>query len=187
MKGVRFHGRGGEGTVIAAELLADAAFKEGKWVQAFPHFGSERRGAPVTAYVRVADKPIRLRGPLYEPHYVVVLNPLLAESVNVAEGLKKTGLLLINGSGRRRRSELEGHRVVKVDATRIAVKLGLIVAGSTLVNTVMLGALSRATKIVSIDSLRQAIRERWPGDLGEKNAEAAMLGFMLLRGIDKAG
>jgi 2-oxoacid:acceptor oxidoreductase gamma subunit (pyruvate/2-ketoisovalerate family) len=187
MKSVRFHGRGGEGTVIAAELLADAAFKEGKWVQAFPHFGPERRGAPVTSYVRVADKPIRLRGPLYEPHYVVVLNPLLAESIDVAEGLQKTGLLLINGPGRRRRKELEGHKVVKVDATRIAVKLGLVVAGSAAVNTVMLGALSRATRIVSLDSLRQAIRERWSGDLGEKNAEAAMLGFMLLRGIDKAG
>jgi pyruvate ferredoxin oxidoreductase gamma subunit len=187
MKGVRFHGRGGEGVVIAAELLVDAAFEEGKWVQAFPFFGAERRGAPVTAFVRISDRPIRLRGPLYEPHYVVVLSPFLGEGVNVTEGLKKGGLLLVNSPGRRKRLEYEGYRVVKVDATKIAVKLGLVVAGTAVVNTVMLGAFVRAAKIVSIDSLREAIERRWPNQLGKKNAEAAMLGYMLLRGIDKAG
>ena len=187
MKGVRFHGRGGEGVVIAAELLVDAAFKEGKWVQAFPFFGGERRGAPVTAFVRIADRPIRLRGPLYEPNYVVVLSPFLSEGVNVTEGLKKGGLLLVNSPGRRKRLEYEGYRVVKVDATKIAVKLGLVVAGSAVVNTVMLGAFARATKIVNLDSLKEAIQKRWPGKLGEINAEAAILGYMLLRGIDKAG
>ena len=187
MKGVRFHGRGGEGVVIAAELLVDAAFKEGKSVQAFPFFGGERRGAPVTAFVRISERSIRLRGPLYEPHYVVVLSPFLSEGVNVTEGLKKGGLLLVNGPGRRRRLEYEGYRVVKIDATKIAVKLGLVVAGSAVVNTVMLGAFVRATKIVSIDSLQEAIKARWPGQLGERNAHAAMLGYMLLRGIDKAG
>ena len=187
MKGVRFHGRGGEGVVIAAELLVDAAFKEGKSVQAFPFFGGERRGAPVTAFVRISDRSIRLRGPLYEPHYVVVLSPFLSEGVNVTEGLRKGGLLLVNGPGRRKRLEYEGYRVVKVDATKIAVKLGLVVAGSAVVNTVMLGAFVRATKIVSIGLLQEAIRKRWPGQLGERNAHAAMLGYMLLRGIDKAG
>ena len=187
MKGVRFHGRGGEGVVIAAELLVDAAFKEGKSVQAFPFFGGERRGAPVTAFVRISDRAIRLRGPLYEPHYVVVLSPFLSEGVNVTEGLKKAGLLLVNSPGRRKRLEYEGYRVVKVDATKLAVKLGLVVAGSAVVNTVMLGAFARATKIVSIDSLKEVIRKRWPGQLGERNAEAALLGYMLLRGIDKAG
>jgi len=187
MKGVRFHGRGGEGVVIAAELLVDAAFKEGKYVQAFPFFGGERRGAPVTAFVRISDRPIRLRGPLYEPNFVVVLSPFLSEGVNVTEGLKKAGLLLVNSPGRRRRLEFEGYRVVKVDATKIAVKLGLFVAGSAVVNTVMLGAFARASKIVSLDSLKEAIQKRWPGQLGERNAEAALLGYMLLRGIDKAG
>jgi 2-oxoacid:acceptor oxidoreductase gamma subunit (pyruvate/2-ketoisovalerate family) len=187
MKGVRFHGRGGEGVVIAAELLVDAAFREGRYVQAFPFFGGERRGAPVTAFVRISDRPIRLRGPLYEPNYVVVLSPFLSEGVNVTEGLKKAGLLLVNSPGRRRRLEYEGYRVVKVDATKIAVKLGLVVAGSAVVNTVMLGAFARASKIVSLDSLKEAIQKRWPGQLGERNAEAALLGYMLLRGIDKAG
>ena len=187
MKGVRFHGRGGEGVVIAAELIVDAAFKEGRWVQSFPFFGAERRGVPVTAFVRISDRPIRLRGPLYEPHYVVVLSPFLSEGVNVTEGLKKGGLLLINSPGRRKRLEYEGYRVVKVDATKIAVKLGLVVSGSAVVNTVMLGAFARATKIVNLDSLKEAIQKRWPGQLGERNAEAAMLGYMLLRGIDKAG
>ena len=186
MKGIRFHGRGGEGVVIAAELLAAAAFKEGRGVQAFPFFGGERRGAPVTAFVRISDRPIRLHGPLYSPNYVVVLSPFLT-SVDVTEGLKKTGLLLVNGQGRRRRTEYEGFRVVKVDATKMAVKLGLVVAGFAVVNTVMLGALARATKIVTIESVQAAIMERWPDRTGEKNAEAAMLGYLLLRGIDKAG
>jgi 2-oxoacid:acceptor oxidoreductase gamma subunit (pyruvate/2-ketoisovalerate family) len=184
MKGIRFHGRGGEGVVIAAELLAAAAFKEGKGVQSFPFFGGERRGAPVTAFVRISDRPIRLRGPLYSPNYVVVLSSFLP-GVDVTEGLKKTGLLLINGQGRRKRAEYEGCRVAKVDATKIALKLGLVVAGFAVVNTVMLGALARATRIVTIESIQAAIRERWPDDTGEKNAEAAMLGYLLLRGVDK--
>jgi 2-oxoacid:acceptor oxidoreductase gamma subunit (pyruvate/2-ketoisovalerate family) len=184
MKGIRFHGRGGEGVVIAAELLAAAAFKEGKGVQSFPFFGGERRGAPVTAFVRISDRSIRLRGPLYSPNYVVVLSPFLP-GVDVTEGLKKTGLLLINGQGRRKRAEYEGCRVAKVDATKIALKLGLVVAGFAVVNTVMLGALARATRIVTIESIQAAIRERWPDDTGEKNAEAAMLGYLLLRGVDK--
>lgn len=186
MKGIRFHGRGGEGVVIAAELLATAAFKEGKGVQSFPYFGGERRGAPVTAFVRIYDRPIRLRGPLYNPDYVVVLSPFLT-GVDVTEGLKKTGMLLVNGQGRRRRDEFEGCRVVKVDATKIAIKLGLVVAGFAVVNTVMLGAFARATKIISIDSVKEAIMERWSDRTGERNAEAAMLGYLLLRGIDKAG
>jgi pyruvate ferredoxin oxidoreductase gamma subunit len=186
MKGIRFHGRGGEGVVIAAELLADAAFREGKGVQSFPYFGGERRGAPVSAFVRISDRPIRLRGPIYSPDYVVVLSPFLA-GVDVTDGIKKSGLLLINGPGRRKRYEFEGHRVVKVDATKIAVKLGLVVAGFAVVNTVMLGAFARASKLVTIDSVKKAIIERWPSEVGEKNADAAMLGYMLLRGIDKAG
>jgi pyruvate ferredoxin oxidoreductase gamma subunit len=186
MKGVRFHGRGGEGVVIAAELLANAAFKEGKWVQAFPYFGGERRGAPVTAFVRISERQIRLRGPLYKPDYVVVLDPFLSEGENVAEGLKKRGLLLINKPGRRKRFEFKGYRVVKIDATRIAVKLDLVVAGTAVVNTVMLGAFARASKIVTLDSLREAIGERWSHQLEERNVKAAMLGYMLLRGIDKA-
>ena len=186
MKGVRFHGRGGEGVVIAAELVANAAFKEGKWVQAFPYFGGERRGAPVTAFVRISDKPIRLRGPLYKPDYVIVLSPFLSEKVNVTEGMKNRGLLIINSVGKRRQSEFKGYRVVKVDATKIAVKLGLVVSGTAVVNTVMLGAFARVTKIFALESLQEAIRERWRNQLGEMNVKAATLGYMLLREGDEA-
>jgi 2-oxoacid:acceptor oxidoreductase gamma subunit (pyruvate/2-ketoisovalerate family) len=187
MKGVRFHGRGGEGVVIAAELVANAAFKEGKWVQAFPYFGGERRGAPVTAFVRISDKPIRLRGPLYEPDYVLVLSPFLSEKVNVTEGMKNRGLLLINGPGKRKPHEFEGYRVVKVDATKLAVKLGLVVAGTAVVNTVMLGAFARATKIFTLESLQEAIGERWRNQLGQINVKAATLGYMLIREDDEVG
>ena len=138
----------------------------------------------MTAFVRISDRPIRLRGPLYSPNYVVVLSRFLP-GVDVTEGLKKTGMLLVNGPGRRRREEFGGFRVAKVDATKLALKLGLVVAGFAVVNTVMLGALAQATKIVSIESVQAAIRERWPGPNGEKNAEAAMLGYLTLRGVDR--
>jgi 2-oxoacid:acceptor oxidoreductase gamma subunit (pyruvate/2-ketoisovalerate family) len=158
MKGIRFHGRGGEGVVIAAELLAAAAFKEGKGVQAFPFFGGERRGAPVTAFVRISDRPIRLHGPLYSPNYVVVLSPFLTR-VDVTEGLRKQGycwsMVKVDEEGpstrfssRKSRCEEDG------------CKVRFVVAGFAVVNTVMLVP-GRATKIVTIKSIQAAIMERW--------------------------
>ena len=93
---IRFHGRGGQGAVTSAELTALAAIEQGKYAQAFPSFGPERRGAPVMAFVRVSDEPIRTREKIYEPDIVVVLDPTLLEIVNVAAGLKKDGIVVLN-------------------------------------------------------------------------------------------
>lgn len=172
---VRFHGRGGQGAVTAANLLASAAVIEGKYAQAFPHFGAERRGAPVVAFARVSDRPIEKHSQVRNPDIVVVLDPVLLELVDVTAGLKPGGVVVINTPSKP--EGLKAGKVVCVDATRIAKELGLIVAGWPVVNTGILGALAKATKIVTIDSVIKAIKSQWQGKMGEANAEAARRAF----------
>ncbi|ODS39739.1 pyruvate ferredoxin oxidoreductase, partial [Candidatus Altiarchaeales archaeon WOR_SM1_SCG] len=154
MKQIRFHGRGGQGAVTAAEVLAIAAFKDGKYSQAFPSFGVERRGAPVQAFVRISDKFIRRRNQIYEPDYVVVLDSTLIDVVNVSEGLQKDGILTVNSATH---CPIGDYNVCCVDATKIA----LDVLGVPIVNTAMLGAFSAATGAVSLESLKSAIMEKF--------------------------
>jgi len=170
---VRFHGRGGQGAVTASQLLVKAAFLEGKWGQSIPMFGAERRGAPVLAFARISSKPIRRHMQIYEPDAVVVLDSKIFNVQDVTSGLKSNGFLIVND--RRKPGELgfKGFKVGVVNATDIAVKLGLYFAGFPAVNTAMVGALARATGIVSIDSVVKAIMNTWSGRLGELNAEAA--------------
>ncbi|WP_460124588.1 2-oxoacid:acceptor oxidoreductase family protein [Stetteria hydrogenophila] len=168
---VRFHGRGGQGAVTAANLLVEAAVLEGKYAQAFPHFGAERRGAPVVAFARISDRPIDRHSQVRSPDVAVVLDPVLFSLVDVTEGLKPGGVVVVNSPSRPR--ELKAGRVVCVDATGIARSLGLVVAGWPVVNTGILGALVKATGLVSLESVVKAIKSRWPGSLGEANAEAA--------------
>jgi pyruvate ferredoxin oxidoreductase gamma subunit/2-oxoisovalerate ferredoxin oxidoreductase gamma subunit len=177
LKEIRIHGRGGQGGVTAAELLAKAAFKEGKWVQAFPFFGAERRGAPVKAFARIADKPILIRSQIYNPDYVVVLDPTLLDVVDITEGLKKNGIVIINTTKSPEEINIREHRVATVDATSIALELQLLVAGLPVLNTPMLGAFAKATEEVKLESVVQAIKETWSGAAGEKNAKAAMLAY----------
>ncbi|MCD6414707.1 MAG: pyruvate ferredoxin oxidoreductase subunit gamma [Candidatus Diapherotrites archaeon] len=166
MKEIRFHGRGGQGAVTAAEVLAVAAFKEGKYSQAFPFFGVERRGAPVMAFTRIDDEFIRLREQVYKPNYIVVLDPTLMEVVNVFEGMREGGVVVVNTA---QMPDLpEGVDVRIVDATKIALEE----IGKPFVNTPMLGALIGVTGLVNIDSLVSTIKERYPGEVGEKNARA---------------
>ena len=177
LKEIRIHGRGGQGGVTAAELLARAAFKEGKQVQAFPFFGAERRGAPVKAFARISDEPILIRSQVYNPDYIMVLDSTLLNVVNVAEGLRKDGIVIINTTKKPDEFDLKGYRVAVVDATGIALKLKLLVAGIPVINTPMLGAFVRATEEVKLESVVEAIREEWPGPVGEKNAKGAALAY----------
>lgn len=167
---IRFHGRGGQGAVTAANLLANAAVREGKYAQAFPYFGAERRGAPVVAFARLSDEPIQTHSRIEQPDIVVVLDPKLFELARVTEGLKKDGIIVANAS--ERPSIDESYKVYCVDATSIAKSLGLVVSGWPVVNTVMLGAFSKATGIVGLDSVIEAVKERFTGRIGELNAEA---------------
>lgn len=176
LKQFRFHGRGGQGAVIGAEILAKAAFFEGKWSQAFPFFGAERRGAPVKAFTRMSDREINSRSQIYDPDYVIVLDSKLLETINVLEGLKPEGTIIINTKKRPEDLEL-GFAVATVNATDIALKHGLLIAGMPVVNTAMLGALSKATSEVSIDSISKAILEEWPRRAGEVNVASAKMAY----------
>ena len=169
MNEIRIHGRGGQGSVTAAELLAQAAFKDGKYSQAFPAFGVERRGAPVLAFCRIADSKIRTRAQIYFPDIIIVQDSTLLEVVDVFSGLKDDGMAIINT--KRKAEELDiDHpaQIITVDATSLAIEH----LGRPITNTTMLGAFAGATGLVQIDSLVDMIRERFPGKLGENNVAA---------------
>jgi len=175
LKEIRIHGRGGQGGVTAAELLARAAFKEGKWVQAIPFFGAERRGAPVKAFARLSDKPILVRSQIYNPDYVIVLDSGLLSLVDVTEGLKKDGIVIVNTQKKPDELNLKQTRKATVDATGIALELQLVVSGLPVLNTTMLGAFAKATGEIKLESVLEAIRQVWSGAAGEKNAKGAAL------------
>jgi len=177
LKEIRIHGRGGQGSVTAAELLAHAAFIEGKSVQAFPYFGAERRGAPVKAFARISDEPILVHSQVYTPDYVIVLDHAIYKFVDVTEGLKKDGIIIINTTKSPEEMGFKGLRVATVDATEIALELNLLVAGLPVVNTAIIGAFAKATGEVKLPSVLKAIKETWSGSAGEKNASAAELAY----------
>ncbi|NWF87368.1 pyruvate ferredoxin oxidoreductase subunit gamma [Candidatus Bathyarchaeota archaeon] len=177
LKEIRIHGRGGQGSVTAAELLAHAAFTEGKWVQAFPYFGAERRGAPVKAFARLSDKPILVHSQIYYPDYVMVLDHAIYKVVDVTEGLKKDGIIIMNTRKRPEEIGLKNCRVATVDATGIALELNLLVAGLPVVNTSIVGAFARATGEVKLTSVLKAVKDTWSGSAEEKNARAAELAY----------
>ena len=167
---IRVHGRGGQGAVTSTELIALAAINEGKYAQAFPSFGPERRGAPVMAFARISDAPIRTREKVYTPDIVVVLDPTILKIVDVTAGLKKNGMVVLNTA----KDEKEVRKafgikakMALVDATGIAMKH----LGRPITNTTMLGALIRASGIVDIKSMKKPLKERF-GRIAEKNLSA---------------
>ncbi len=168
---VRFHGRGGQGAVTAAELLAVAVGFKGKSSQSFPYFGVERRGAPVQAFCRIDDKSIRVHQNVYTPDYVVVLDPTLISSVNVCEGLKQGGTVIVNSnlSSEECRKKLNSDKigeVYTVDATAIALEK----IGKPIVNTAMLGAFVNLVDWVDFQCLEKAVKEHFEDkETAEKN------------------
>ncbi len=180
---IRFHGRGGQGAVVASEILARAAMKEGKHASAFPFFGVERRGAPVMAFCRIDDRPIRIHAGIYEPDHVVVLDHALMRLVNVLEGHKEGGSLVVNTSLPLKELSLpEGLRTVLIDATTIALRRGLGSATAPIVNTAILGAFAKACDIVSIDSILESIKESAPAKK-EQNVAAAQDAYRAVGGM----
>ncbi|HEU13123.1 MAG: pyruvate ferredoxin oxidoreductase subunit gamma [Thermoplasmata archaeon] len=156
---VRFHGRGGQGAVIASEILATAAFMEGKYVSSFPYFGVERRGAPVTAFTRIDSKPIRVKTQIYNPDHVVVLDYSLINAVNVTAGMKREGLILINTVKNPEDFLFDVKIIATVNASEIALKHSLGSHSAPIVNTSILGAYAAASGVVSLNSIKKAIAE----------------------------
>ncbi len=175
---IRWHGRGGQGAVLASRILAKACFLEGKWTQAFPFFGAERRGAPVMAFSRISDKPIKLRSQIYSPDVLVFLDPLFLSLPKAMEGFKKGGTLVINTEKDPEEIKIKNaSTVATVPATSIAVDLGLAVAGLPIPNTVMVGAVIKTTGLASLNSVKQAIRELIKGHLLQVNEKAVEIGY----------
>jgi pyruvate ferredoxin oxidoreductase gamma subunit len=173
---VRIHGRGGQGAVTAAEMLSVAAFDEGLHAQAFPSFGSERTGAPVVAFCRIDDAPIRAHDPVTTPDAVIVQDPTLMHLVPVFDGLAPDGRVLVNTSRSVRELHLESllqsddaERFVTVPATELSRRW----LGKPRPNTALLGGFAALTGVVSLESVQKAIRERFAGAVGEANAEIA--------------
>lgn len=172
MTEVRFHGRGGQGAVVASQILASALFKEGKFVQSFPTFGVERRGAPVAAFIRISNRPILLRCEIYHPDHIVVLDPTLIYAIDVTAGLKENGWVIINSDRSPEEFDLPTRfRIATVDANRIAVEHRLGSPTNPIVNTAILGAFARITGLVGLEALLEAVREAVP--LGKEENAAA--------------
>ena len=160
MKEIIFHGRGGQGAVIASRLLAMAAFKEGKDVQSFPFFGVERRGAPVAAYTRLSSSKIRKREPITEPDYVIVFDSALIDAVDITKGLKRGGVILINSKASPDSFLLSKRfKVFTIDASAIASRHKLGSESAPIVNTSLLGAFAKLTGEIGIESLIGSIIE----------------------------
>ncbi len=171
MKEIRLHGRGGLGTVKAAEALVYAAVMEGKYGNSIPFFGFERQGAPVTSFVRINDEPIRPKNRVYNPDIVLVLEPTIMNAVDVFEGINEDAIFIVNTT-----QDIESLNIPKnvtkvavVDATSIAIDL----LGKAITNTVMLGAFVKATGLVSLDRIGEKVEELW----GKKNRQAVIKGF----------
>jgi pyruvate ferredoxin oxidoreductase gamma subunit len=178
MKEVRLHGRGGQGVVSAAQLIADAAVLEGKYVQAFPEFGAERSGAPIAAYARLSDGPIEIHSSISNPDVVMVVDRSMAYFKSTTQGLGRDGYFICNydGSPEELRSKLgldPSVKVITLDATGIAMKA----LGKDYPNTPMLGALLRATALVGFESLEKVLGERFKGKVLAGNEEALKLGY----------
>jgi pyruvate ferredoxin oxidoreductase gamma subunit len=173
---VRFHGRGGQGVVTAAELLSYAAFLEGKHAQAFPSFGSERTGAPVVSFCRVDDKEIRLREPVLAPDALIVQDPTLFKAIDLFQGLRPNGYLLVNTTRNFADLHVEGQAATLPAGharTVAASELALRHIGRPLPNAALLGAFAALTGLVEFESVAAAIRHTFSGKVGEANVAAA--------------
>ena len=171
LKEIRFHGRGGDGVVTASELLAIAAFHDKKFGQGFPMFGVERRGAPVQAFTRLNENPINIRSQIYQPDYVIVLDPSLLNVLDCTAGLKENGLLIVNTDKKASQLNLKiKARIECIDATKIALEA----IGKPIVNAAILGAFASITKEISVNALEQALKERFASNpaMAEKNIKA---------------
>lgn len=186
---VRIHGRGGQGVVTAAEMLSVAAFMEGRHAQAFPSFGSERTGAPVVAFCRIASKEIRLREPILDPNCLIVQDATLFKAIDVFSGLKPGGYLLVNTNKSFEEVHIAqqagalppGHAVI-VPATELAMKH----VGRPVPNAALLGAFAALTELVHFDSVKRAIEETFPGRIGAANVAAAQEAFDFVTALERA-
>lgn len=187
MRELRIHGRGGQGAVIASKVLAVAVFREGRWVQSFPAFGVERRGAPVTAFLRIDDAPIQLRCEIVAPDDLIVLDPTLLEAIDITTGLKPGGSILINSPlAPTAYAHLGNFRIATVDASALARKHGLGSKTQPIVNTAIVGAFASCSGQVSLDAVCDAIAEEVPQHAQANMAAAREAAELVIIGEEAA-
>jgi len=169
---IRIHGRGGQGVVTAAELIAIAAFKAGKQAQAFPSFGVERTGAPVESFARIDEQPIIIRQQILEPDVLIIQDATLLDAIDLTKGCSKKTIVIINTAKTKEelKINLPKDNIRAIDATKIAMEI----IGKNIVNTVILGSFARATGLITLESLKEAITEKFAGhdELIAKNIRA---------------
>lgn len=179
---VRIHGRGGQGVVTAAELIAQAAFDQGRFAQAFPSFGSERTGAPVVAFARISGAEIRVREPIMAPDAIIVQDETLLGAVDVFNGLSPSGYVLINSTKSLTELGLKESDILKIRSMTVpATQLALEYLGRPVPNAVLLGAFASLTNVISLDSVNKAITERFSPKLAAGNCAAATAAYEFVR------
>ncbi len=180
LKEVRFHGRGGQGAVTSSQVLAIAAFYDGKFTQAFPNFGVERTGAPVESYTRIDDRYINVRQQVYNPQYVIVLDPSLMANIDVTKGIDKEALIIVNSNKTPEELGLKGFNAKSIDITKVALE----VIGKPFVNIAALGAFAALSGEVSLEALNKAIDEKFSekGKISDLNKEACKVLFEQAKG-----
>lgn len=180
MKEIRIHARAGQGAITTAVILGQAYFQEGKFVYAFPHFGAARMGAPMNAFVRVDDNPVRLRSQIYEPDYLIIADDTLMRGFNCFAGFREKGIAIINSEEKLNPSGLKpGQKGFFVPANEIALKT----IGKPICNTVLLCAFVAASGEIKLDSLLASINKRFPEKLAKVNLEAAKQGFEFIKNL----
>jgi pyruvate ferredoxin oxidoreductase gamma subunit len=168
MKEIRIHGRGGQGSLVLAQFMAIAALEDGKYGQAFPYLGGggERRGKPIVAFCRLSDGPIRVRSRIYAPDYVIVQDATILGEIDVEEGLKLGGMLLINTERSVEDLKLKSQNVFAISAEQLARRI----LGRPIINTALLGTFAGMSGELSLQASVRAVQSKFPGDLGLKNA-----------------
>lgn len=181
MKEITIHGRGGQGSLVLAQFMAIAALEDGKYCQAFPFLGGggERRGKPIMAYCRLSEKPIQVRCRVGEPDYVIIQDPTIIDEIDVVQGIKESGLVLVNTDKSADTLGLVGpFKLFTFSADELARQI----LGRPIMNTALLGAFAAMTGELSLPAVLRAVRNRFPGKLGEKNARVVQESFERLRG-----
>lgn len=182
MREIRIHARAGQGAITTATILGYAYFLEGKFPYAFPHFGAARMGAPMNAFVRVDDKPVRLRSQIYEPDYLLISDATLMRGFNCFKGLKDNGIAVIN---EKELSVAPDHKLTQKVHLVPANEIALETIGRPLGNTALLGAFVAATNELKLDSLLEAIKHRFSGKAQEQNIQAAKKGYDYIKRSEK--
>jgi 2-oxoacid:acceptor oxidoreductase gamma subunit (pyruvate/2-ketoisovalerate family) len=179
----RWHGRAGQGIITAIRLLASSAILEGKYVQAFPQFGPERIGAPIVGYCRISETPITLHGPIESPDVVAVLDPTIIGLVDVVEGLKRDGIMVVNSKDdpRKLAAKLGVARTYTIDATGISLD---IMGSGRAVNIAVMGAVTGVTGIVSRESLVKVLSERFTGRILDMNLKVLDRSLKEVKGVE---